>query len=213
MLKEVINVLSLEEKVDPKHTALIVVDVQNDFCHSEGAFGRRGRDMSSVQSMVHTLVDLIAKARTANVPIIFVRTSHGTWTNSDVWLERAKDVSVSEIPICSDSSWGAEFYTVKPEPGDKIVVKHRYSAFYSTDLDVVLKARGIKTLVLTGVATNVCVETTARDAYQRDYYVVLVDNCSATFSIEDHQATLRNIRNHFGIVATADEVVRAWSKR
>ncbi|MCL5958527.1 MAG: cysteine hydrolase [Chloroflexi bacterium] len=205
--------LPLEQKVRPEHTALIVVDVQNDFCHSDGAGGRRGKDMRPIQAMVPRLVDFIAKARENGVPIIFIRTSHGAWTDSEVWRERAKDVSIQEIPICAGESWGTEFYLVEPRPEDKIVWKHRYSAFYCTDLDVVLRARGIKTVLTTGVTTNTCVETTSRDAFQRDYYVVLVENCCGTSNPEDHQATLRNIGNNFGVVATADEVVEAWGKR
>lgn len=203
--------LSLREKVDPRRTALIVVDVQNDFCHDEGAFGRRGRNLGFIQSMVPNLVDFIAKARAKAVPVIFIRTSHGSWTNSAVWLERAKDVSISEIPVCSDGSWGAEFYGVQPLPGDKVVVKHRYSGFYATDLDLVLRATGITTVLMTGVATNVCVESTARDAFQRDYHVVFISDCCATTNAEDHQATLRNIGDHFGVVVTAAEVIEAWS--
>lgn len=203
--------LSLKEKLDPKHAALVVVDVQNDFCHSEGGFGKRKMNLAMIQESVETLADLISEARSRNVPIIFVRTVHGPWTNSDAWVERFKDVSVEQIPMCVEESWGADFYVVRPQPGDPVVVKHRYSAFYGTDLDVILRARGIKTLIMAGVATNVCVETTARDGYMRDYHIVLVDDCCATTSVEDHEATLRNIRNHFGVVAKADEVKAAWA--
>lgn len=203
--------LSLKEKLDPKHAALLVVDVQNDFCHSEGGLGKRKMNLAMIQESVEILADLIAEARSRNVPIIFVRTVHGPWTNSDAWVERFKDVSVEQIPMCVEESWGADFYVVRPQPGDPVVVKHRYSAFYGTDLDVILRARGIKTLIMTGVATNVCVETTARDGYMRDYHIVLVDDCCATTSVEDHEATLRNIRNHFGVVAKAAEVKAAWA--
>ncbi len=169
--------------------------------------------MSMVHAMVPRLVDFIATARENGVAIVFVRTSHNAWTNGAAWLERMKDVSVNEIPICQEGSWDGEYYLVQPEPGDKIVVKHRYSGFYGTDLDVVLKARGIRTLLVTGVATNVCVESTARDGFQRDYYIVFMDDGSSTYDLADHQATLRNINNQFGVVATFAEVVEAWGKR
>ena len=203
--------LSLKEKVDPKHAAVIIVDVQNDFCHSEGGFGKRKRDLTMIQESVKTLADLVTEARNHDVPVVFVRTIHGPWTNSDTWIERFKDVSIEEVPMCVGDSWGADFYVVQPQPGDPVVVKHRYSGFYCTDLDVILRARGIKTLIMAGVATNVCVETTARDGYMRDYHIVFVDDCCGTVSKEDHEATLRNIRNHFGIVVKAAEVKAAWA--
>ncbi|MBI4320435.1 MAG: cysteine hydrolase [Chloroflexi bacterium] len=204
--------VTLKERVDPKNTALLVVDVQNDFCASDGGLGRRVGDMSRIQAIIPDLLNLIAAARENGVAVVFIRTTHDGWTNSDSWLERRKDVSVEEVPICQEGSWGAELYRVEPEPGDKVITKHRYSAFYGTDLDVVLRAKGIKSLLMTGVATNVCVETTARDGFMRDYRIVFVDNCCGTAAAEDQQATLRNIRNHFGVVVTSQEVIEAWGK-
>jgi ureidoacrylate peracid hydrolase len=90
------------------------------------------------------------------------------------------------------------------------VTKHRYSAFYNTDLDSILRSNGIRTIVLTGVATNVCVETTAREGFVRDYYVVLVSDGTATYSAQDHEATLRNIDRFFGEVATIADIVSVW---
>lgn len=204
--------LPLEEKVDPRHTALVVVDIQNDYAHGDGSFGKRGSDLSMAQAMVPKLVDFIAKARANGVTIIFVRTAHGEWTDSPVRQDRMKGMGLNVLPVCLEGSWGAEFYKVEPEPGDKIVVKHRYSGFYGTDLDVVLKARGIKTLLMTGLVTNVCVETTARDGFMRDYYIVLVEDGCAASTVEEHQAALVNISRYFGVVATTDEVAKAWSR-
>ncbi|MBI4321522.1 MAG: cysteine hydrolase [Chloroflexi bacterium] len=205
--------LSLEELVDPRHTALVVVDVQNDFCHSEGDLGRRAGDVSRIQAAVRDLVGLIIQARDKGVAIIFIRAVHGAWTDSETWLRRRKDVPVAQLRTCQDNTWGGDFYEVQPLPGDKVIAKPRYSAFYGTELDVMLRARGIRTLLMTGVTTNVCVESTARDGMQRDYDIVLVENCCGTTRDEDHQATLRNIRNQFGVVATSGEVVEAWTKR
>jgi ureidoacrylate peracid hydrolase len=74
----------------------------------------------------------------------------------------------------------------------------------------VLRARGVESVLVTGVATNVCVETTARDAYMFDYYVTLVEDCSAAYTRAAHEGTVENIRNHFGLVASSQEIVETW---
>ena len=90
------------------------------------------------------------------------------------------------------------------------MTKHRYGAFESTDLDLVLRSQGIRTVIMTGVATNVCVETTARQAFLRDYYVVFTNDCTATYDQAMHEATLRNIDAFFGQVVGAEEIANCW---
>ncbi len=200
---------SLAEKIDPRRAALIVVDVQNDFCATGGYFTKLGNDLTAVQSMVPRLVDFIGEARKVKLPVVFVQAIYDECHLSAVWLEKKRGRPVSPRH-CLSGTWGADFYLVRPEPGDPIVQKHRYSAFIDTNLDLVLRSMGIETLLLSGVATNVCVESTARDAFQRDYYVVFLDDCSATTSEELHQGTLANIRRYFGNVVPAADVVAAW---
>jgi ureidoacrylate peracid hydrolase len=91
-----------------------------------------------------------------------------------------------------------------------VVTKHRYSGFVGTELDMVLRSHGIKTVVMTGEATNVCVETTARDAFMRDYYVAFVSDCTASGSQAAHDATLVTMGRHFGTVLTSDDIVSTW---
>ena len=92
------------------------------------------------------------------------------------------------------------------------MTKHRYGAFESSDLDLVLRSQGIRTVVMTGVATNVCVETTARQAFLRDYYVVFASDCTATYDQAAHDATLRNIDAFFGQVVSAEEIQACWEQ-
>ena len=131
---------------------------------------------------------------------------------SEVAHEQRRRTRPGTDLICQAGSWGAEFYRVEPDADEPIVLKHRYSGFVDTNLELILRSRGIKTLVVTGVATNVCVESTARDAYMRDYYVVLVDDCSATYDPAKHAATLANIADHFGVVVRSDEIFDAWRR-
>ncbi len=207
---------TLAKKVDPKNAALLVVDVQNDFAAEGGMMDREGNDLTMSQSMVPYLEKFIDAAREAEVPVIFIRNVYNTdsnWYLSDVWLEQAARVRQGSYVIhsvCAPDSWEGDFYKVRPAEKDVIVTKHRFSAFQDTDLDLILRSRDIRTLIMTGIATNVCVESTARDGFFRDYYIVFTSDCTATFSKEDHEGTLNNIRRFFGEVVTADEVASCW---
>jgi ureidoacrylate peracid hydrolase len=118
------------------------------------------------------------------------------------------------LVVCEAGSWSGDFYgDVRPEPGETIVTKHRYSAFQNTDLDTILRANGIRTVVLTGVVTNVCVETTICEAFLRDYYVVLLRDGTAAYSQADHDMTLKNIDRFFGELSTIDELIGFWPTR
>lgn len=204
---------TLEEKVDPKHAALVVVDVQNDFCHEDSPYGKAGRDMAPVQAAVSRLLELIEAARAAGTLVIFVQVIHSAANDSDVWKEQKLRARGHLDPVCEEGSWGAEFYRVAPKPGEPVVTKHRYSAFTGTDLDMILRTRGIKSLIMTGISTNACVESTARDGFMHDYYIVFVSDCTAALGgLERHEATLANIRDLFGIVVTAEEIMNVWRR-
>jgi len=201
---------TVAEKVEASHTAMLIVDVQRDFCAPEGAFAQLGRDLTRIDSMLPRLQGLVASARQADVMLIFLRYTQTPLTESEVHLEQ-RSRGRADIPYCREGSPGAEFYSVLPEQGDAVVTKHRYSGFIHTDLDVILRSRGIRTLVMTGVATNGCVEATARDGFMHDYYIVFVDDCAATYIEELHQATLTNIRDASGVVVTGEELSSLWA--
>ena len=200
---------SLQERSDPRWTALLIVDVQNDFVSPKGSAAQRGDDVSAAQAMVPSLVRLIDEARRVSLPVIYIKTTHGEWTDSPSWIYRKSQQGA--LNTCREGSWGAEFYQgISPLPGERVVIKHRYSAFINTDLNTVLKAKGIESVLVTGVATNVCVETTTRDAYMFDYYVTMVEDCSAAYDSKLHETTLENIRRHFGLAASSEEIIETW---
>jgi ureidoacrylate peracid hydrolase len=201
--------LSLADKLVPTRACLLVVDVQNDFCSPDGYFARVGNDVSAVAAMMERLHALIDAARAAGALVVFVQAIYDEHVLSAPWRERNIRRNL-EVPRCITGSWGAELYEVKPQPGDVVVRKHRYSAFVDTELDMILRARGIETLVMTGVASNVCVESTARDGFMKDYYIVFTSDASATTSPAVHEATLQNVRDYFGVVASAAEVIATW---
>ena len=117
------------------------------------------------------------------------------------------------IPGCEATSWGADYYAnLRPEVNDPVVVKHRYNAFLNTDLDKILRANGIRTTVFTGVSTNCCVESTAREAFMRDYYVVVVDDATASYSRELHQAALKTLDALFGEITSIAALTEIWNR-
>jgi ureidoacrylate peracid hydrolase len=200
---------SLEEKIAPGNAALIVVDVQNDFCADEGVFGKTGNDLSMVKKMLPNLQRLIEAARNVGVPVIFIQAIYDPVYLPPVWYERNARLNF-EVPRCISGTWGADFYKVAPLAGETIVRKHRYSAFVDTELDQILRSSQVRTVIMTGVATNICVESTARDAFMRNYYVAFVDDASATYRQDQHDATLANIALGFGVVNTVQDLLNAW---
>ena len=201
---------SLKERCDPRLAALLVVDVQNDFVSPEGSAGKRGEDVSAALAMMPNLLALIEAARRVALTIVYIRTTHSEWTDTPSWIYRSSQKS--GLSTCREGTWGAEFYEgISPRPSERVVIKHRYSAFINTDLNTVLRARGIQSVLVCGVATNVCVETSARDAYMFDYYVTVIDDCSAAYDAKLHMATLENVRRHFGLVASSAEIAETWS--
>jgi len=194
-------------QLESSNTALLVVDVQNDFCHHKGVFSKfKSVTLDHIEQAMSNLSALIEKCRKFDLPIIFIRTIHSSWTDSPSWLKRLEGAG-QEMRICRPDSWGSNFFKVAPKEGDCIVTKHRYSAFIGTDLDLILKSRGIEYILVTGVATNVCVESTARDGYHRDYNVILIEDCCGAYDKDEHAATLNNIRKFFGTVATSEALI------
>ena len=201
---------TLEEKAAPANAALLVIDVQNDFVADGGFFDKIGADVKTVQKSMPNLERLVGKAREAGVPVIFVQAIYDLEYLSAPMRERNRRRAV-EIPRCLTGSWGADFYSVRPEPGETVVIKHRYSANLNTGLDALLKSCRIHSLLLAGVATDTCVESTGRDAYFIDYYVTVVADCCGAASESDHLGALKRFDRDYGAIVTSDDLIGAWS--
>lgn len=189
-----------EEQIKPEETAVLVIDVQNDFCHPNGALWRTSsvaREMD-FDEIIGNIERTLEEARTKNVDVIFIQTVHSEWTDTSAWKRRkAYD---AENPICLYGTWGAELYRLGLQRGDLLVTKNRYSAFLGTNLDLVLRSRGIRNLALTGFMANVCVEATARDAFQLNYLVYLLEDCVGAATKRELEGALLNIGQYFGCV-------------
>ncbi|HEX5452018.1 MAG TPA: isochorismatase family cysteine hydrolase [Candidatus Limnocylindrales bacterium] len=200
----------LQELLGAGTSALLVIDIQNDYIHPEGSAGRGGRDTSGGMEMMPRVHHIIATARDRGVPVYFLRNWHSENTNSVPWKARRAASKGVGGEAAVAGTWGAEWYEVEPRPDDVVINKFRYDGFLGTPLEVMLRARGVETVICFGTATNVCVESTARAAHMRDFHLVLVSDCCSAYDQDLHDATLKNVRKHFGLVATAEEVEAAW---
>jgi len=199
--------------LDPTTSALVVVDVQNDFCHPDGAAAKMGLDITAVQEAVPRIVELIGAARDADVPRIYLRGEHSHWFNTDAWLRRGTkghSINAPKVPIVEAGSWGADFFEVDPQPDELVVTKHRYSGFAYTPLELALQTLRTRNVVLCGTATNVCVEATARDAIMRGYYPVVIADCVAGGHADLHGAALKDMAEFLGAVVSLKDVQDAW---
>ena len=200
----------LRDIVSPQWAALIVVDVQNDFCHDNGLFGKLGADLRGVQSAARRIDELLPSARRAGVPVIFVTMEHDPLTNSPAWRHR---YPATRADACVAGSWGAELYRVRTAPGEPVVVKHRYSPFVGANIEYLLRASERRSLLVAGVATNICVESVLRDGFMRDYHVALVEDCAGAYSEPAHRSAVENTRAFLGRVVDSETLYSLWPQR
>lgn len=203
--------MTLAEKIDPARTAVVVVGMQNDFC-AEGGYIHNsiGCDMSANAPLAGRIMALVEAARGAGALVVWIQANYEPRYLSGQALAKLAEKQVEAI-CCEGGTWGWEFYEVAPETGEPVVEKHTYSGFFGTELDRILRFRDIKTLVMTGVATNVCVESTLRDGYFNGYYIVVPEDCVGSHAQDLHEATLKNVRMFFGEVTTGADLRAVWS--
>jgi nicotinamidase-related amidase len=202
---------TLEAQVDPRHAALVVIDVQRDFCSNEGVMAARfGLDLSAIQEAVPRLNALVDSARAERVPVVWVREVFAP--ERMLPNQRVIHGDGDEVLLIRSDSHGIDWYEglTPPLAGEPVFTKWNYDAFDSTDLELWLRTRGIRTTVFVGFTTNVCVETTARHAYIRGFHVVVAGDCTGAPSATEHEAALVNIRSYFGRVAESGEIAGAW---
>ncbi len=199
------------ELFHPQRTALIVIDLQNDYCDPEGHFARTGRAGDGAAAAIDRIAELLPVASSVGVPVVFTRNVYDQPFMSRAILDRRRLRGQSE-EFCIDGTWGAEFHRVSPGPDDYVVTKHRYGSFTGTNLGTILRSRGVDSLVLCGVKTNVCVETTAREGYMLDHNVLVLSDSTATDSDDLQASTLENMRRYFGYVASTADISSYWQQ-
>ena len=202
---------TIEEVLRPDGCAVLVIDIQNDMMEPEGKIAQAGNDIIGMRNILPHCSAFIERARTLAIPVVHIQTVTLPEGRSDSpsWL-RAKGAILDSSDFCLEGTWGAQICNeVAPVPGEVVITKHRASAFHNTDLDLILRAMGIRTVVVIGEQTPGCVEATYRDAAYHDYYNVLVEDCVAAFDPEQHEASLLIQRARHD-VCSADQVISIW---
>jgi len=190
ILKELGPYRERKARMDLRHAALLVIDMQNYF-------------LRIIQPVLENILEVIQSCRQGNIPIIFTQHGH---------TDPASDGGLlgewwGEMIIDGTEDW--KFLPeIKIEPEDTVLPKKRYSAFFETDLETTLRSREIQDLIISGVMTNLCCETTARDAFMRDYRVFFLIDGTATGRSELHIATLKNLGFGFAYLITTEELIK-----
>ena len=220
-------------EVDPSRTALVVVDMQNDFGAEGGVFDRAGIPISGIQAVVAPTARVLAAARRTGIQIVYLKmqfepdlSNAGGPEAPNLILHRRLGVGQPvqapdgrESRVLIKDTWNTDILAeLAPQDGDVVVSKHRFSGFFETDLDAILKELGVTSLVFTGCTTSVCVESTLRDAFFRDYRCLLLEDCSAEPIGSDlprgnHEASVRVIETLFGWVSESAAFEAALRQR
>lgn len=219
--------------VDLGRCAVLVVDMQNDFGAKGGMFDRAGIDIAPIQRAVVPTAQVLEAARAAGLPVIYLAMqyradlSDAGAPDSPNRIKHAPLALGAEVAapdgragrILVEGTWNTEILpALAPRSADIVVPKRRYSGFFETELESILRARDIRDLLVTGCTTSVCVESTVRDAMFRDYRCLVLEDCTAEPIAADqprsnHEASLLTLRLLFGWTTDSDAVLTAISAR
>src|SRR5438552_9294539 len=219
--------------IDPARSAVIVVDMENDFAAKGGMFDRAGVDVSGAQKAIGPTAKVLAAARQAGLKIVYLKLGYRP-DPSDLGatdsVNRTRHLKFGvgqkiqapdgrESRLLIRDTWDTDIVPeLKPQANDIVIYKTRFSGFYQTDLDATLKKFGIKYLIVTGVTTSICVESTVRDAMFRDYLCVLLRDCMSEPIGHDlprtnHDASLLNAEVLLGWVSDSDQFINALAAK
>src|SRR5512143_980755 len=207
--------------VDLGRSALVIVDMQNAFVAGGGMFDLRGFDVTPIQKVIDPISKICKKVRNKMSKVIYVVHTlspdlREVGPDSSFWYKSVK--FYREEPRWRDKfiirgTWGAEIVdALKPSEGDLIVEKQRFSAFFGTNLDTILKTHNLKHLFFTGCATNICIEASIRDAANLGYFPILISDASANNGPPFMQdSTILNVKLCFGWVTDTEHLLKALS--
>ena len=204
-----IGTADVDARWQPSRTVLLVVDVQNDFCHIDGKLARNpGFDRRGLGETLQRIDQLAAEARLRRIPVIWVQAIYDRkYLAGPALLRRlGKD---EDGDLCREGSWGAEL-TLKPAEQDRILVKHRYSAFHATGLDTLLREIGRDSVVVAGVTTNTCVMASALDASFHGFFPIIPSDCVWSGAIDAHALILREAARLYADVLPSGALLERW---
>jgi ureidoacrylate peracid hydrolase len=211
--------------LDLDRSALLVVDMQNAFGSPGGMLDLAGMDIEPARDVIAKAQVVCSAARAAGLPVIYLTMGYPADQSTaggpdspnpqkELALCLMRERPELQGKVLTIGTWDFQVIDeLSPQLTDMVIVKSRYSGFHGTDLDSVLRSRGIRNLLIIGIASNVCVESTVRDAYFLEYWPVMVaDATMPAGTAEIHDATLYNVRTFFGWVTTADAMAAALKR-
>ena len=208
----------LSELVAPAHTALLLIDMQRDFVEPDGFFGNLGIDLTMYDETRPRLAALLGAARRHGVLVVHVQNTALPNRMSDSPAQIRFNLRMHEsarhggppLRYTVRGTPGHDFVEdLTPLPGEIVVRKYRSSAFWGTNIELLLRSNGIRTVVVGGCTTEGCVESTARDAMFSDHYVVIADDCVGSDDKEQHDASMLLMRHRFDMASSA-EIADLW---
>ena len=197
-------------------SALLVVDMQNDFVHSEGGFGHFARetpeagiDMPFLMSTIPSVQRLAEAFRTAGRPVVYIaHVVKADYSDAQFPYWRIGLRPGASRTFIVEGTWGAQVIdALQPRTGEHLVIKKGFGGFANTQLDTVLRAMGVTTCIVAGVTTCVCVSSTVRGGVEHNYRMILVKDAVAEINRQTHEAELQTMARIFADVRTTDEVV------
>ena len=205
--------MALDVTLDPADVGMLVIDLQNGFCHPEGSRGRAfgPQSVTAPAAIVPTTIELVGLARRLDIPVWFTRQVHfaDDRRRAQRRIPSHLDRRGLKLDLCHQGTWDAELLDEIAQqvrhPGE-VIVKHRASAFFETPLWGELRIKGVQVLVICGTTTSFCVDSTIRDAYARDFDVVVPAECVADTDDDAHNAVLASTARFHGVVTDRDEL-------
>ena len=203
----------LRPMLDPRRSALLVIDVQVDFAAADGAMAAMGADLAGIEAAIDHMQTLIDAARARRLSIIWLRVASHADTDSAAAKRfyARRGYPHSALAVCRQGERGADYYRLKPQAGDLEINKPLYSGFHGTDLDAQLRSRDVGTLLLVGLTTECCVDCTARDAFHRNYDVFIAADACAAYGESLHRSALDILSQNCALItdtATAASALR-----
>ena len=199
------------------HPALVIIDMQNGFCHPQGTCAKLGISVQNQLEIVPTINKLRSRSHASNIPVFYLYIAYNeNYSDAGVLYEEPGMDRWKKGGFIR-GTWDTEILDdLKPDvsdPNEIVIEKTRTTGFWRTELESQLRSRGINQLLLTGVGTNVCVESTARDAVTYGFFCKTIRDATATLTEEEHEASLKTLDHYFGGVASSAEVLEALDKR